>query len=178
MRFIALSHRWGVPPAFSTTTMNIEDFKSEIPFGSLPLTFKHAVRTTRELGLCFLWIDSLCIVQGPGGDFDQESERMESVFSSAYCVVAASSALGQHDGFLKARQSNDILIMQTGERTLYASPFVDNFHRDVLEGSLSQRGWVLQERALARRTIYFTDRQTYWECGDGVRCETMAKMNK
>ncbi|KAG6359198.1 hypothetical protein INS49_012718 [Diaporthe citri] len=34
------------------------------------------------------------------------------------------------------------------------------------------------ERALARRTIFFTEKQTYWECGTGVRCETAMNMNK
>jgi hypothetical protein len=43
---------------------------------------------------------------------------------------------------------------------------------------LNKRGWVLQERALARRTIYFTARQTYWECGCGVRCETLTRLHK
>jgi len=43
---------------------------------------------------------------------------------------------------------------------------------------MNKRGWVLQERALACRTIYFTAQQTYWECGGGVRCETLTKMSK
>ena len=34
---------------------------------------------------------------------------------------------------------------------------------------------MLQERALARRTIYFAERQTYWECGGGVRSEALTK---
>jgi hypothetical protein len=53
---------------------------------------------------------------------------------------------------------------------------IDNFDLDVDQGELNKRGWVLQERALSRRTIYFTEKQTYWECGGGVRCETLTKM--
>jgi hypothetical protein len=55
---------------------------------------------------------------------------------------------------------------------------MDKFQVDVLGGTLNTRAWVLQERALSRRTLHFTDRQTYWECGGGVRCETLTYMRK
>jgi hypothetical protein len=55
---------------------------------------------------------------------------------------------------------------------------MNDFKTHVLEGRLNKRRWVLQERALAHRTIFFTDRQTYWECGEGVKCETLTKMDK
>lgn len=104
---------------------------------------------------------------------------MEDVFSSAYCVLAASSANGQSDGFLKPREDRKFLtFLREGLPPVYICQFIDDFAQHVLEGPLNKRGWVLQERALARRTIYFTDTQTYWECGDGVRCETLTKMNK
>jgi hypothetical protein len=48
----------------------------------------------------------------------------------------------------------------------------------VLGGELHSRGWVLQEHALARRTLFFTEHQTYFECGNGVRCETSTKLSK
>jgi hypothetical protein len=154
MKYIALSHPWGVPPHFCTFTSNIEEHKQSIDFAKLPITFQNAVSVTRELGHQYLWIDSICIIQGPDGDFNKEAKRMEDVFSSAYCVLAASSAKGQNDGFLKKRCEREYLT----------------FIREGLP--------PFQERALARRTIYFTDMQTYWECGGGVRCETLTKMHK
>ncbi|KAF4952468.1 hypothetical protein FGADI_6702 [Fusarium gaditjirri] len=185
VKYIALSHPWGeatvTNPHFCTTTSNVVAYSNEIKFEALPHTFKDAVCTTRALGVEYLWIDSLCIIQGPGGDFETESSRMEQVFSSAYCVIAASSALGQFDGFLKDRtqSSENDYVAFSHERNapFYVCCFLDDFNNDVLEGSMNKRGWVLQERALARRTIYFTDKQTYFECGDGVRCETLTKMN-
>ncbi|KAL1612964.1 hypothetical protein SLS60_001195 [Paraconiothyrium brasiliense] len=59
----------------------------------------------------------------------------------------------------------------------YICDAIDDFTRDVEQGNLNRRGWVLQERALSRRTIYFAENQTYWECGEGVRCETLTMMN-
>ncbi|CAN8097963.1 unnamed protein product [Discula destructiva] len=181
MKYIALSHPWGKGPYFCTTVDNAAKHLDSIGFDQLPATFQHAVVTTRELGLEYLWIDSICIIQGKNGDFYQEAKRMEEVFSSAFCVLAASSAHGQHDGFLNPRDQDHRCLTFGGPRArlpaLYVRPFMDNFQEDVLEAPLSKRGWVLQERALARRTIFFTDRQTYWECGRGVRCETLTRMD-
>lgn len=188
-KYIALSHPWGNPadhPPFKTTKVDldgskhdVESFKTAIPFGELPDTFRDAVNTTRELGIQYLWIDSICIIQGDGGDWDDESKRMEDVFSSAYCVIAASRATGQHDGFLKQRQPRDVVTFRRpNEEPFHVCQHIDDFGHDVLESPLNTRGWVFQEHALARRSIFFTQSQTYFECGEGIRCETLGKMRQ
>ncbi|KAF6783206.1 hypothetical protein CSOJ01_15926 [Colletotrichum sojae] len=175
--WIALSHQWGTGQQFRTTKDNRNDYMDGIEFTSLPDTFKHAVEVTRALGRPYLWIDSLCIVQGPGGDFNQEAKRMEQVFSGAYCVLASSRSPGHFAGFLQPRKQRDaVTLQQEGNlASFYICEAIDDFNIHVINGSLNSRGWVLQEHALARRTVYFTDYQTYFECGDGVRCETMTK---
>lgn len=69
----------------------------------LPKTFQDAVKVTRELGVLYLWIDSLCIIQyGDGGeDWKRESGRMENVFSYAYCTIAATATVDANSGFLE-----------------------------------------------------------------------------
>lgn len=187
--YIALSHPWGDvkkhPPFsawrrdFSGQGRGVEALKRAIAYKDLPSTFKDAVDCTRALGIRFLWIDSICIIQGRDGDFNQEAKNMEKVFSGAYCVLAASRATNQHDGFLGERpQRRYVTFQRTKDELFFVCESIDDFSKDVIEGSLNQRGWVLQERALARRTIYFTENQTYFECGHGVRCETLALMHK
>ena len=176
--YVALSHPWGRGPFFVTDVNNLEQHKTGIRVNRLPATFRDAVTTTRAIGKRHLWIDSICIVQGPGGDFQEEAKKMETVFSSAYCVIAASRAHNQSDGFLSLRPERDYVSIGQGSSLFYICENIDNFDLDVLNGHLNKRGWVLQEHALARRTIFFTERQTYWECGDGVRCETLNKMTK
>lgn len=179
IEYFALSHPWGKPPHFCTTISNVNRYKQTIESCEIPATFKDAITITRNLGVRYLWIDSVCIIQGPGGDFSREAKRMEHVFSQAYCVLAASSARGQYDGFLKPRRRrNQVQLKGSGKSSVYISEFIDDFDYFVLQSRLNQRGWVLQERALARRTIYFTSEQSFWECGRGVRCETQTKMNK
>ncbi|KAK3898301.1 heterokaryon incompatibility protein-domain-containing protein [Staphylotrichum tortipilum] len=152
--------------------------KKSISISDLPATFHDAVLAVRALRKCYLWIDSLCTLQGSRGDFKEEAKKMETVFSSAYCVLAASCASSQRDGFLHtqpgreaqwARRDREVVTIQSPDRAaaIYSCEMIDNFDQHVLEGGLNRRAWVLQERALARRTVYFTERQTYWECGHG-----------
>jgi len=178
--YIALSHRWGVQSYFCTFSSNLSEYKRGILLEHLPATFRDAVLTTRALGFRYLWIDSICIIQGHDGDFSLEAKRMEHVFSAATFVLAASDALGQQDGFLKARRERDYVTFQGSSRqpTYYVCEAIDDFDAHVLKSPLSSRGWVLQEHALARRTIFFTENQMYWECGEGVRCETGTKLTK
>ncbi|KAK7427792.1 hypothetical protein QQZ08_005730 [Neonectria magnoliae] len=107
-----------------------------------------------------------------GGDFHAEAKNMENIFSSAYCVIAASRASGTSSGFLGERAVRKFIRFNEGVGSPhYICQGIDDFQHDVIEGALNKRGWVLQEHALARRTIYFTKNQTYWECGQGVRSE-------
>ncbi|KAI1322755.1 hypothetical protein F5Y16DRAFT_404159 [Xylariaceae sp. FL0255] len=189
--YIALSHPWGHGPHLVTNVRNLAQHKDGIRISDLPGTFRDAVLTTRALGKRYLWIDSLCILQGAEGDFQEQAGSMETVFSSAYCVLAASRARNQVDGFLGPRQQRDYVTLLTPnyrknrknddakdgkEGTFYLCENIDDFSRHVLNAHLNRRGWVLQEHALARRTIFFADEQTYWECGDGVRCETLTRL--
>lgn len=77
LQYVALSHPWGPGPEyFCTDQKNIKEYEKHIAFEKLPKTFQNAVTTTRKLGIRYLWIDSLCIIQGEDGDFAQEALRM------------------------------------------------------------------------------------------------------
>ncbi|KAM5354863.1 hypothetical protein ACJ41O_001509 [Fusarium nematophilum] len=181
-QYIALSHRWGDKSIhrhqdFMTTSDNIADRRKGMPIDALPRMFRDAIEVTRKLGMRHLWIDSICIIQeGDLCDFETEAKHTETIFRLAYCVIAASRATGTSDGFLGTRPSREFVTFRGSSRgPVYVCEAIDDFQHDIVEGELNKRGWVLQERALARRTIYFGGVQTYWECGEGVRCETLTK---
>ncbi|KAH8743596.1 heterokaryon incompatibility protein-domain-containing protein, partial [Diaporthe sp. PMI_573] len=165
-----------------TTSGNLEPrTKTGFHIDILPATFRDAVIVTRKLSIRYLWIDSLCILQGDKDDWASEAGKMQDVFRGAYCTIAASSAQDSTQGFLARPAPNPgkwVCTTQAGGPSTFATTFLDNFKKDVEEGILNTRAWVLQERALSKRTLHFTDRQTYWECGGGVRCETLTYMRK
>ncbi|RII05132.1 Heterokaryon incompatibility [Alternaria sp. MG1] len=183
VKYTALSHRWGNDPPskdnprYCTTDGNIAARLNSFSLSELPKTFRDAVRVTRELGIEYLWIDSLCIIQWNAEDWKREAGRMEDVFALAHCTLAATSAVDSKAGFLARNTSNEYVRVQdaTGNEVCVCT-HMDDFENDVEEAELNNRAWVMQERVLAKRTIHFSDNQTYWECGEGVYCENLTKM--
>ncbi|KAK4097756.1 HET-domain-containing protein [Parathielavia hyrcaniae] len=177
--YLVLSHCWGPltdqeKERFCTTSENYGSRKLGFDYDELPKTFQDAIEVTRELQKKYLWIDALCIIQlGPDRDWDSEAKAMADIFSCAYCTIAASSARGWGDGFLKPKSDPPNIGVQGRPST---PTCVCDFDKDVDQGSLMKRAWVLQERVLSRRIIHFTTAHTYCECGDGVLCEQLTKL--
>lgn len=182
VHYVALSHCWGTlqeHEKFCTYKNNLAQFQLSIDTDRLPKLFRDAVSVTRGLGLKYIWIDSLCIIQDNEDEWESEASKMEEVFSRAYVTISASSASSSLESLLADRPDRSAVRVETGSgETIYACQSIDDFHRDVELSHLNKRGWVLQERALSRRSIYFTTIQVYWECGAGVQCETLALLRK
>lgn len=96
-RYTCLSHRWG-PSTIATARATIDDLKREIPWDSLPSTFQHAILFTRQLGLDYIWIDSLCIIQDDNSDKDSEISQMDMIYTHAYLTVAATRCQNGNEG--------------------------------------------------------------------------------
>jgi hypothetical protein len=67
--YICLSHCWGSSQLLTTTTMTLNERWYEIEWRKLPKTFQNAITVSRQLGIRFLWIDSLCILQDDTDDW-------------------------------------------------------------------------------------------------------------
>lgn len=98
-RYIALSHCWGGSTPTMTTKKTLNPFIKSIPT-PLPKTFQDAVITTKALGIPYLWIDSLCIVQDSPEDWSEQAPQMAAVYGNAYIVIAADAASDSTQGFL------------------------------------------------------------------------------
>jgi hypothetical protein len=185
-QYVALSHCWGQIPEqekmkFCTTEDNIRQRLQEFIVSELPKTFQDAVRVTRELGVLYLWIDSLCVIQYEDSleDWNRESRRMESVFSQAYCVIAATAAADSNAGFLERDiRTGHLYVRDTSGNEFYISDDIDDFDEDVGKAKLNTRAWVMQESVLAKRIIHFSAKQIYWECGEGIYCENLTRLHR
>jgi heterokaryon incompatibility protein (HET) len=89
--YMTLSHRWGPPSRrpLETRMSNLEDHLTEIPFDKIPKTYLDAIMLTLEIGKQYIWIDSLCIIQGSKEDWEREAARMKDVYSGSYLNLAA-----------------------------------------------------------------------------------------
>lgn len=190
--YTTLSHCWGrINHLPRTTRQNIEEHMQGIHLEILPQTFKDAVLVTRELGLKYLWIDSLCIIQGDKDDWDAESSRMAETYENGLLNLAASYSSDSNGGLMLERnglqvtplnwnhevepitsKNHDGRWMESGTITwTYGS--LQQFATTGLERrpTLSTRGWVLQESVLSPRTAHFLPGQVIWECCEAIATE-------
>jgi hypothetical protein len=63
VRYAALSHCWGDHQGMTTTAKSLEQNKQQVRWSDIPKTFQDAITTCRKIGLQYIWIDSLCIIQ-------------------------------------------------------------------------------------------------------------------
>ena len=102
--YIALSHCWGSKTTLPTTvTTNIAHRMRDIPWSELSHTYQDAVTITRELGLQYLWIDSLCIIQDDPSDWDKESASMCSVYTNSFLTICATRSKDGRGGLFSDR---------------------------------------------------------------------------
>ncbi|PTB50709.1 hypothetical protein M431DRAFT_485424 [Trichoderma harzianum CBS 226.95] len=170
--FCALNYCWGPEgtQTLMTTRDSIKDHRKGIQFSSLPKTFQDAVIITRELDIRYLWIDSLCIIQGDESDWKRESDTMAEIYQNAFLVIAASGAANPKEGCFstesrcqtavevpyysaegQAAGSIKLSMRIRGEESPYWGP-------------LSERGWAFQEWILARRVLHYMPQGITWKC--------------
>ncbi|KAM0304734.1 hypothetical protein ACHAPM_002844 [Fusarium culmorum] len=100
---------------------------AEIPLEKVPETVADSIRVCRALGLRYLWVDALCILQGDREDWSKESFQMSNIYENSYltlCVVQGDSC---SSGFLRKDHNPP-------------------------NGT---RGWTFQEDQLAPRKVFF-----------------------
>ncbi|XXG99692.1 hypothetical protein Hte_006033 [Hypoxylon texense] len=165
--YASLSHCWGGTINSITTEANKAARTDSMSFDDLPQNFKDAIHVTRAIGIRYLWIDALCIVQDSKADWFREAARMHSVYAGASVVISALDAGGSTAGFLKPNRVplaviNDEYAVQKVFREL---------NDYLLDCPLVRRGWCMQERLLANPILHIGKEQMFWECHTEFKCE-------
>ncbi|KAF5868230.1 putative heterokaryon incompatibility protein [Botrytis fragariae] len=175
LRYAALSHSWGSHRAIVLTSENIGQLTREISMKVLPKTFKDAIKITQKLGIDYLWIDSLCIIQNDDHDWQEESALMSSVYGGSSITIAASSARDSTEGcFLEAPNFSGglrVRINDGGRQRVQDFLCHEEYNYSTLEAHLGTRAWALQEKILPLRTVHFGDRGAFWECRSLIASE-------
>ncbi|KAM0430089.1 hypothetical protein ACHAPT_006095 [Fusarium lateritium] len=172
-KYLALSHCWG-PPETITAQLNDEtyqEYMKEIPAASLPKTFHDAMVITRKLGYQYIWIDSLCIIQHNLECWVKEGSQMCQIYENSLLTLAAASSSSGHGGLFYKSPKVEITgtIPESGQQYQLFARF--NFNHLFFEYPLMNRAWVMQERLLSPRTLYFTSQELVWECRSRNVCQ-------
>lgn len=174
-RYATLSHSWGSRNVIKLTSEDLDTYMEALPVERFPKTFTYAIEITQRLGLDYLWVDSLCIIQDNVDDWQKESALMSSVFGGSAITIAASSA---HDGsqgcFMKPPYFSGGLrarITDAGLQRVQDFRGKEAYNLSTFSTHLGTRAWALQEKMLPPRTIHFGDRGAFWECRTTIASE-------
>jgi hypothetical protein len=183
-RYATLSHCWGQTEAITTTVNSLEAHKTGIAWSDLCLTFQEAIIVTRNLGLKYIWIDSLCIIQDDEVDWRKEAMQMASIYEFSHITISATLSK-DHDGGCFSKLSREFeahrvsISAADGELTLYFRlmlphcPYIIQSVEQAMEFPVIDRGWVYQERLLSPRVLHFYTNEIAWECNTVNRCECL-----
>ncbi|KAH7348015.1 heterokaryon incompatibility protein-domain-containing protein, partial [Pyrenochaeta sp. MPI-SDFR-AT-0127] len=153
--FAALSYCWGSHPSLRTTQMSLKSHLSQLPLQNLSATVRQAIEVTRGLGLRYIWIDALCIVQDDPDDWAREAAQMLQVYSNASVTISASTSSEASEGLFRSRdESNNFLLLSPVRLSLHVP-------RDL---PVDKRGWILQEQEMSTRLLHFGKGVLHWAC--------------
>ncbi|KAK7985778.1 hypothetical protein PG996_004982 [Apiospora saccharicola] len=178
-RYVTLSHCWGrAKPFWNLRKAALA--KSPVP--EVPLAdiqnknIEEAITVARTIGIRYIWIDSLCIVQDDSDDWEREGQLMHKVYRNSHCNIAAADSSDGDGGLFRDRvedpdqQSVPVRFMTpSGGAALFGHRAWRVLHSDlwqdeVLGRALYSRAWVFQERLLSPRLLHFSRGQIFWDC--------------
>jgi len=125
-------------------------------FGPMPRLFLDVFRLCSRLGIQFVWIDSLCIIQGDDGDFPAEAVKMADYYQYSAFTVANPSASGPGMGLFDSTEQDNSPIplvrlpyrdtdgQQRGHLYVYETErgLTRRYWEGVTKSELLSRGWV------------------------------------
>jgi hypothetical protein len=157
----------------------------------MPQTYQDAIHITHALGLRYLWIDALCIIQECPVDWLKESQNMGNIYKNSHVTVAPIANKSCRDGFLQYREelvngrrrqvaqirssvtshpvsSSIFYLLEKLEDTIS----LDSIRKDDDPSLWSKRGWTFQEYQLSPRVLGFGQHYLYFDCKNGERAES------
>jgi hypothetical protein len=146
-RYAALSYCWGSSQNEILTTANLKDRMERIPLSSLSKTIQDAAEITRRLGLQYLWVDALCIIQDSVEDWQKESAVMGNVYQNSFVTIQASGARDSSMGCFVSRTAQHLAPAKltfrsvdgyTGSVFIRYQPLVNT----TIAEPLHQRAWT------------------------------------
>lgn len=151
------------------------------------------------LGIRFLWVDRLCILQDDLNDWSKEASRMCEVYSRSVLTITVPLCQESSQSFLAKRRlgfretkfattthidkdstKSESSFFTTHPRNLYGPWFLERDWRRFIEylseyqNRWLQRGWTFQEWMLSPRVLHISN-ITLWDCLDGYANEVFRR---
>ncbi|CAH0046201.1 unnamed protein product [Clonostachys solani] len=178
--YVALSYIWGQAKTLRTMAGTLGQllesgaFRNEEFGKQIPKTVKDAMGIVSCLGMRYLWVDALCIVQDDREQLGLELGRMPGIYASAsFTIVAANGADASHGlpgfkGTSSPRSLHQVTVKLAGSEMLVVTPPIPRSSGSAAYRKLQipyhQRAWTFQEYQFASRKLTFQGNTAFWRC--------------
>jgi hypothetical protein len=187
--FATLSYRWSDEARIKTTRLTLDSHLQALDIGAHngTNTFFDAVSVCRAMGIPFLWIDALCIIQhdpddplSNHDDWAKEAKDMGPIYAESALTIAATGASDDPLNGLFGDRSSLAQYVELPFRlnmtdepdgAFVVSLLPQGLDSEVSKSILYTRGWILQERLLSHRYLHFGKTQWFWQCRQSTVAE-------
>ncbi|KAL0779905.1 hypothetical protein CaCOL14_004389 [Colletotrichum acutatum] len=185
---------WGPPsvskPQLTTTAATLADRQTKILLPEMPNTIRDAVVFARHMGIKYIWIDALCIIQDDVEDWATEAALMFAVYRHATLTLVAAAGDTSHTGFLQrtsagpsvlvpfeskkgqGKVSGTYVLSGLNEHRTWDADYPSHMHTRAW----AMRAWTYQEDLMSTRVLYFDNHTSYFRCQSERRLEHSSKV--
>ena len=169
--FAALSYVWGVPKKekpYQTKRSNIMEHQKHGGLENVKFKFPKAIQDSidlcQKLGIRYIWVDSLCIVQDSRRSFNLNSRVMHLIYGNATLTICAADGEDSSTGLIAMNPEHSTEQLKEecvpGVHLMISRPP----EIGIQESRWNKRAWTFQERLLSRRCLIFTEGRIYFQC--------------
>ncbi|KAH9218198.1 heterokaryon incompatibility protein-domain-containing protein [Leptodontidium sp. 2 PMI_412] len=162
VQYITLSYVWGGKPIFKTTRENFQSLQIPGALDSVSRLTQDVASVVKGLGVKYLWIDALCIIQDDEEHKRVQINRMADIYGNSCLTIVALTGSDSDSPLpgISTPRPQRISVVHGMPFSFHLSGLTQTAHDQRYE----TRGWTFQERLISRRCLYFCDRQVYLEC--------------
>ncbi|VUC27694.1 unnamed protein product [Clonostachys rosea] len=171
IRYCTLSHCHRIESqSLQLSKATLEFLSCPQPLSILPLAYIDAFTVVARLGLSYLWIDCLCVLQD--GIEPLSSVQIQDIFSNSFCGIGDLASTSPSSGLFTQRKPEcitptvfEFTLNADGDKTLVRS---ETDTKKFVDEPLIQTAKGFQERLLTPRMIHFGSSFVYWECHGSI----------
>jgi hypothetical protein len=175
--YVALSYVWGGTEIFKSTMNNVEILMQHNGLlkyeQNIPQLIKDAIQFTKNIGIRYIWIDALCIVQDDVSSKHQQIRQMDIIYSHAtltLVTIHAVNTLSSIHGVRTGTRSQPRAIELVDGVKLVTVP--NSELTDFTKISVhTSRGWTFQEQVLSTRCLHLGEKQAFFQCLTTIQSE-------
>ncbi|KAJ2901828.1 heterokaryon incompatibility protein [Zalerion maritima] len=167
--YATVSYIWGTSLPLTLTGQTYDALSINIGPNTpdLPRTLRDAMVLVKELGIRYIWIDGLCIVQDDVDDVDDKAvmiKMMDRIYGNGVLNICAAAGSSARDGIPGSPHTLRDVVQPVARCASMELMVTTPVERRIEKTTWNTRAWTFQERMLSRRSIIVVEDCVFFQC--------------